>query len=127
MWTSKKTFSCTLLGLLFLGTSAHANLVSQGLADSSYTASGQYLTFAPKLAFDGDFSTNWNAGAHPVNWIEVDLGQAFNLALIKLSVEQAPPGATVHDVYVSNSAMSIGNIKALLRVDTLADSVDRAC
>lgn len=50
------------------------------------------------LAFDGDIGTLWSAGAFPAQWIEVDLGQPFDVSEIRLIPSQYPEGRTVHTV-----------------------------
>lgn len=88
-----------------LTISSSATLISEGLAVGAYSASGQYLGYAPEQAFDGAAGTNWNAGGFSMQWIEVDLGQTFEVAAFNLSVEQAPAGNTIHEIWLSLSAM----------------------
>jgi parallel beta-helix repeat protein len=66
---------------------------------SSWLAEGQ-----PSLAVDGDFHTLWNAGSHPTQWIEVDLGARYAVGQMSLAVAQLPDGFTVHRVYVKAAA-----------------------
>jgi hypothetical protein len=47
---------------------------------------------------DGLPDTTWSAGAGPVQWIEVDLGQARTVESVRLLVAQDPPGGTSHIV-----------------------------
>jgi len=63
-----------------LATAEELQLLSQGLPESSYTASS-YLTWAnppsvAKFAFDGDEETAWAMGPDYTNsWLMVDLGK----------------------------------------------------
>jgi hypothetical protein len=58
------------------------------------------------LAVDGDVRTLWNAGAGPVQWIEVDLGAGRNVDEIRLSVAQSLKGPTTHVVLARGPATS---------------------
>jgi hypothetical protein len=48
------------------------------------------------LAVDGVASTGWESGADPPGSIEVQLGGASSVREVRLTVDQYPPGATVH-------------------------------
>jgi len=50
------------------------------------------------LAVDGDFGTLWNSGGGPTQWIEIDLGEAFDISEIRLTVSQYPSGKTTHQI-----------------------------
>jgi hypothetical protein len=50
------------------------------------------------LAVDGDFGTLWNSGGGPPQWIEIDLGEPFDISEIRLTVSQYPSGLTVHQI-----------------------------
>lgn len=52
------------------------------------------------LAVDGNPDSFWGSGGPPVQWIQVDLGEPYAIAAIRLTVEQYPAGATTHRVYV---------------------------
>jgi len=45
---------------------------------------------------DGDPGTVWNAGDGPPQWIEIDLGAAYDIRQVRLSINQYPPGFTTH-------------------------------
>jgi hypothetical protein len=47
---------------------------------------------------DGNNITQWGAGAHAPQWIEIDLGGVYHITEIRLFVEQWPEGDTVHRV-----------------------------
>ena len=49
-------------------------------------------------AVDGSEDTSWVSGADAPQWIEVDLGRPVAVASIRLKVDQAPPGMTVHAI-----------------------------
>ncbi len=53
-----------------------------------------------QMAVDGDPNTQWSAGAYPTQWIEIDLGAAYSIGEIHLTVGQWPAGQTVHQVWV---------------------------
>jgi hypothetical protein len=94
------------LALLFLAPcQLHAALVSQNLGVGAYSASGEYGGNSAANAFDGDLSTIWNSGGFATQWIEVDLGQSYDVTQIKLVVEQSPPGDTEHQVWLSSAAI----------------------
>ena len=65
-------------------------------------------------AVDGDPDTLWNAGAGPPAWIEIDLGEARALSLIRLYVGQSPEGATEHRVYGRADAGGAGTLLGTL-------------
>jgi hypothetical protein len=69
-----------------------ANLATGAAARASSSLPGA----GPQLAVDGDPGTTWNAGAGPPAWIEVDLGRAREIAVVRLRVTQSPEGRTVH-------------------------------
>jgi hypothetical protein len=62
------------------------------------TASASLPDQPASASFDGDPQTVWNAGAHPPQWIEIDLGAAFDLDRVILTVAQDPRGRTVHQI-----------------------------
>ncbi|MBM2843958.1 MAG: type protein, partial [Anaerolineales bacterium] len=49
-------------------------------------------------AVDGDTETVWSAGGHPTQWIEIDLGETFDIDRVVLTVAQDPEGVTAHQV-----------------------------
>jgi hypothetical protein len=49
-------------------------------------------------AVDGDLGTSWSSGGEAPQWIEIDLGQAYDIREIRLLPSQYPAGATVHRV-----------------------------
>lgn len=51
-------------------------------------------------AVDGDPNTQWSAGAFPEQWIEIDLGAAYPIGEIRLTVGQWPAGDIVHQLWV---------------------------
>ncbi len=85
--------------------SSSATLISENLGAGAYSASGQYLGYDPAKAFDGDAGTNWNSGGFAGQWIEVDLGNAYDIASISLITAQSPAGNTTHEIWLS--ALSI--------------------
>jgi hypothetical protein len=63
------------------------------------TASKALAGLPPHQAVDGIFSTWWGAGDFAPQWIEVDLGAAYTIAQIRLSISQDPEGNTLHQVW----------------------------
>ena len=47
-------------------------------------------------AVDGDLGTWWSAGSGPLQWIQIDLGAAYEIQAIRLTISQYPAGNTVH-------------------------------
>ena len=86
-------------------------LVSENLGRNAYTASGFWREITPpEGAFDGETRKRppyWNSGAHPPQWIEVDLQGSYPITRVKLIVEQLPrtPCRTTHQVWVSPRSM----------------------
>jgi hypothetical protein len=76
---------------------------------TTYSASAVWAGGGPAVgpvgnAFDGDVSTEWNAGAGPVQWIEIDFGSPQVIAGITGLVDQTPNGFTNHDVTLDGVA-----------------------
>ncbi len=67
--------------------------------NKTVTASNSLLDNPPDFAVDGDLETNWGAGVHPPEWIEVDLGGTFTVNRINLVVDQFPDGPTRHQLF----------------------------
>ncbi|HMK08834.1 MAG TPA: discoidin domain-containing protein [Anaerolineales bacterium] len=64
------------------------------------------------LAVDGDPGTSWNSGGSPLQWIQIDLGQDYDVAEIRLTVSQYPDGDTTHVVY-GRGGGTAGELKQL--------------
>lgn len=58
----------------------------------------------PENAVDENPATQWGAGAHPGQWIEVDLEGSYRIQEIRLLVAQYPAGTTTHRVQVRGSS-----------------------
>lgn len=65
----------------------------------------------PEMAVDGDPNTQWSAGAFPMQWIEIDLGAAYTIGEIRLTVGQWPAGPTVHQLWVGSSHEAMRMLK----------------
>ncbi|MDQ7064218.1 MAG: T9SS type A sorting domain-containing protein [candidate division KSB1 bacterium] len=63
------------------------------------TASSSLPDQPAEHAVDGWMNTNWGAGAHPPQWIEIDLESPVNIAILRLAVEQFPAGNTRHRIW----------------------------
>jgi preprotein translocase subunit Sec61beta len=72
----------------------NANLATRAVVRASASLPGE----PPANAVDESGATQWGAGAHPPQWIEIDLGEPFRLTQIRLLVAQYPEGATVHRI-----------------------------
>ncbi len=57
----------------------------------------------PEMAVDGNTETQWSAGDFPTQWIEIDLGAAYSIGEIRLTVGQWPEGSVVHQVWVGTT------------------------
>lgn len=62
------------------------------------TASAALPDGPAAAAVDGVLGTSWSAGDGPVQWIEIDLGEAMAVA-VRLVVAQFPAGQTEHRVF----------------------------
>ncbi len=92
--TNGGLFVALLVTIAVFGTSvASANNMALG---KPATASGIWSTDIPANAFDGDSSTNWNAGGYPTQWIEVDLGAEYPVLGLRLQIAQFPNGGSTH-------------------------------
>ncbi|MFQ5676812.1 MAG: discoidin domain-containing protein, partial [bacterium] len=60
----------------------------------------------PSQAVDGWLNTNWGAGSHPPQWIEIDLETPFEITALRLIVAQFPDGETRHRVFGKSDASS---------------------
>jgi len=49
-------------------------------------------------AVDGDLGTSWSSGREAPQWIEIDLGETYDIREIRLLPSQFPAGVTVHRV-----------------------------
>ncbi|MEO8298552.1 MAG: PEP-CTERM sorting domain-containing protein [Burkholderiales bacterium] len=70
------------------------------LPTSSYSASQTHPSTTVESVFNGGY---WNAGAHGTYWIQADMGQAFTLSQVILTVDVMPPTTTWQNVYLSNA------------------------
>ena len=69
-------------------------------AGARATASHSIAGSGPAKAVDGLPTTIWNAGAGPVEWLQLDLRGTHRVDEIRLSVAQEPSGPTTHRVLV---------------------------
>jgi hypothetical protein len=51
------------------------------------------------LAFDGDLETHWSSGGDAPQWIEIELESEQTVTLVRLVVDQYPPGPTRHVIW----------------------------
>jgi len=52
----------------------------------------------PEAALDENAETQWGAGGHPQQWIQVDLEAPYDVTEIRILVAQYPAGRTVHEI-----------------------------
>ena len=64
------------------------------------TASNFIVDEVPEFAVDGDITTQWGAGSGPTQWLEIDLGGAFDITHISMVVSQFPEGNTTHTIWI---------------------------
>jgi hypothetical protein len=55
------------------------------------------------MAVDGDPNTQWSSGGFPEQRIEIDLGAAYPVGEIRLTVGMWPSGKVVHQLWVGPS------------------------
>jgi len=79
--------------------------------DKSVSVSAALPNQTPQMALDGDPSTQWSAGAFPTQYIEIDLGAAYAIGEIRLTVGQWPAGETVHQLWVGGSLSNMVQVK----------------
>lgn len=70
------------------------NLAYQKPAQTSASLSAEPSAYA----VDENNNTQWGAGSHAPQWIEIDLGQVYHITEIRLMVGQWPEGDTVHRI-----------------------------
>ena len=51
-----------------------------------------------EFAVDGNAGSLWNSGNEAPQWIEIDLGQAYDIGEVRLLISQYPAGNTLHRV-----------------------------
>lgn len=73
----------------------------------SVTASSSLPDSPPSNAVDGNLDTTWSAGTHPVQWIQVDLGEPKSVISIRLVIAQYPAGETVHQIWGGTDASKL--------------------
>lgn len=61
----------------------------------------------PEMAVDGDPNTQWSAGEFPTQYIEIDLGKAYSIGEIRLTIGQWPDGKTVHQLWAGSNRDSL--------------------
>jgi hypothetical protein len=80
---------------------------SSGPASVTAIASASLSGSSPANAIDGNPETVWNAGAHPEQWIQIDLGKLTAVSSIRLIISQHPAGETVHQIWWGADANSL--------------------
>lgn len=90
-----RTYLSDRASLGFATTGVNANLALH----KSTRVSSVWEGYGGSGAVDGDPGTLWNSGGGPPQWIEIDLGEAFDVAEIGMLTSQSPAGGTTHRVY----------------------------
>jgi predicted amidohydrolase YtcJ len=67
--------------------------------DGGVSASAALPSNPPAFAIDGDLETHWGAGADAPQWIEIDLAAGQTVVMVRLVVDQFPPGPTRHIIW----------------------------
>ena len=75
----KKCMISVVVSVMMISGLAKADLLSENLGASAYSASGTYLTYVPTNAFDGSTASVWTSG-NAMQWIEVDLGEMCDIS-----------------------------------------------
>ncbi len=58
-------------------------------------------------AIDGNPDSVWNAGSHPPQWIQIDLGGNATINEIRLTVAQYPTGKVIHQIFAGHSPTTL--------------------
>jgi hypothetical protein len=66
--------------------------------------------FPPAMAVDGNSETWWGAGAPSPQWIELDLGEAYVIAEVRLLISQSPEGETIHRLLAKGPGTNNGYV-----------------
>ncbi|WNG16110.1 discoidin domain-containing protein [Cystobacter fuscus] len=85
------------------------------------SAQSSYAGTPPSSAIDGNVGTQWNAGAGPSRWIELDLGGTTVVKKLRLLTSQSPAGQTTHRIYVGNTPAPASLVSTLN--DVTSDNV----
>ena len=83
------------LGFHTVGAGNNVAYMKKVRVSSSYTPSKNLVDYDPE--------TIWNSLAMAPQWIEIDLGEPYDLAKIKLLVAQSPNGETTHRIMIKGS------------------------
>lgn len=97
------------------------DLISEGLPPGSYSASSVYDYHVPDLAFDGGgliVESTWVATDH-AGWIEVDLGEARDIARIRLTLHMSPEGPATYRIWFATVPMQ-GDFASATLIGTFA-------
>lgn len=86
---------------------------STGILGVSATASRSLSTNPPSLAVDGRVDTLWNSGAFPAQYIQLDLGNAYNVTGLCVNAAQLPAGVTYHDISAGSSVSTLRTVAVL--------------
>lgn len=85
---------------------ASANLAYQKAVTASASLPGE----PPANAVDENAESQWGAGRDAPQWIEIDLGQPYDVREVRLLVAQWPEGTTYHRLRGRNAAGSFAEL-----------------
>lgn len=89
------------------------NKCSNAAFNKQATAESSTEIEIPGRAFDGDLETNWCAPG-TTGWIQVDLQNKLTVDSLKLYVNQAVTGETVHEIKISEDMNNWSVVKTLM-------------
>jgi hypothetical protein len=92
--------------------------------DATAIASAELPEQPASLAIDGDPETNWIAGGHPPQWIQVDLGSVRKVATIRLTIAQSPDGATTHRITGGADATTLEPLGEISQVTRNGETIE---
>jgi hypothetical protein len=93
-------------------------------ADATATASAELPEQPASQSIDGDPDTNWSAGSHPPQWIQLDLGSVRQVATIRLTIAQTPDGPTTHRITGGADATTLEALGEISQVTRNGETIE---
>ena len=75
-------------------------------------ASAARADFPAEAAVDG-IALRWNSGQDAPQWIELDLGGAYTIGSVRLTVDQWPDGETTHEIWAAGERGELRRLATL--------------
>lgn len=116
-----------VLGITFSQGTSQAVLLDLNAIGATATTDAVYNGNVANYAIDGDFNTRWNAPSHPPHWLEVDLGNVYEVSQISLYSADDPSWSSSYYVdYELYSSLDLDNMGwgSSLATGTLYDGPD---